>query len=99
MRHRGYLNSNCPNHINLEDEYWIVYDHLTVDGERFDCIHKEGVTKKEAMAIIDEWFKKRNKTCCHCKNTSVITLSNGDSYCEKHYEEDGIYVAAQLQNN
>tara|TARA_Y100001938_G_C8013226_1_gene391183 strand:+ start:494 stop:772 length:279 start_codon:yes stop_codon:yes gene_type:complete len=43
---------------------------------------------------------KTDKTCCHCKNTrGLITLSNGDSYCEKHYEEDGIYVAAQLQNN
>lgn len=36
------------------------------------------------------------KTCVHCKEPGVKQLSNGDSYCQKHYEEDGIYVDAKL---
>ena len=41
---------------------------------------------------------RKPRKCVHCQKTkSLIQLSNGDSYCEKHYEEDGIYLAAHLK--
>lgn len=40
--------------------------------------------------------KTKMKKCVLCKGEGVKHLSNGDSYCEKHYEEDGIYVHAKI---
>lgn len=48
------------------------------------------VTKNEPKNL------ESTKTCCLCSlaKNLIHVPANGKSYCQKHYDEDGIYVVA-----